>query len=143
MKYINRVFFLLLGVLAFALTSCSEKSVKAAENKVDESFSLVGKHATIEYPEMKAEIQYLSDSTLHWKTTSLENEVHEATEKMSYKQVADGLFFVNWIEQDGITVSQVLDSKKGIVSVYLSFADKESDRGERSAIFMEGKVTFN
>ena len=142
-KYINRMCLLLCSLVALIFTSCSEKVTKIEENKSEEDFSLIGKQVTIEYPEMKAEIQYLSDSTLHWQTTNQQNVVEKGIEKKSFQQVTGDLFFINWIEKDGITVSQVLDATKKEVYVYMSFSDKESNRGQRSATFMKGKVTFN
>ncbi|GAE85333.1 hypothetical protein JCM10512_3756 [Bacteroides reticulotermitis JCM 10512] len=92
---------------------------------------------------MKAEITYSSDSTLHWKTIDQQNVTAEGDEKMSVKQVGDSLFFINWIEQDGETVSQVVDLKKQIVTVFLSYHDPNSDSGQRAGIPFEGKLTFS
>lgn len=133
--------------VAALLISCNGKNERVTEttsnvDKAENSFAIIGKQVVIEYPEMKAEIHYLSDSTLHWKTTDLQNREEEGIEEISYQQVADNLFFLNWIEKDGVTVSQVMDTAKEKVYVYMSFSDEDSNRGQRSAIFMEGKVTF-
>lgn len=120
----------------------NELITEAKTQEVDNDFTLIGKQIAIEYPDMQANIEYLSDSTLHWTTVKPQNIVEEGIEQMSYQQVAKDLFFINWIEKDGTTVSQVLDVTKQKVYVYLSFSDEESERGKRSAVFIEGKVKF-
>ena len=85
-KYINRMCLLLCSLVALIFTSCSEKVTKIEENKSEEDFSLIGKQVTIEYPEMKAEIQYLSDSTLHWQTTNQQNVVEKGIEKRVFSK---------------------------------------------------------
>lgn len=124
------------------ISSISDTILNISKTNIDTTFALSGKKITIEYPEMKAEVEYLSDSTLHWKTTSLENIVEDGFEKISIQQISNNLFFINWIEKDGITVSQVLDITNKRVYAYMSFSDKGSPRGQRSAILTEGKITF-
>ena len=139
-------YLLALGTSLGLLLGCSGKpSETSGEQVAPQStiYSIIGKHVRIEYPEMKAEITYSSDSTLHWKTINQQNVVAEGDEKMSIKQVGDSLFFINWIEQDGETVSQVVDLKKQIVTVFLSYHDPNSDRGQRTGIPFEGKLTFS
>ena len=40
------------------------------------------------------------------------------------KLISGAQFFVNWIENDGTTVSQVVDVEKKIISVFLTYADE-------------------
>ncbi|PXY42446.1 hypothetical protein DMB65_03350 [Flavobacterium cheongpyeongense] len=103
---------------------------------------LVGKKGKITFPEMIAEVNYLNDSTLHWKTTSKEGIVVEGYEKMYYKKLTDNLHFLNWIEKDGWTVSQIIDTKAGTVKAFWSFADEKSQRGKRTSMFVDGKFEF-
>ena len=62
---------------------------------------------------------------------------------MSCAQVGDSLFFINWIEQDGETVSQVVDFKKKTVTVFLSSHDENSNRGQRGSAFFVGNLKLN
>jgi len=80
----------------------------------------------------------VSENQLHWKTTIAEGVVSEGTETMHYKKIGDHLFFINWIERDGLTVSQVIDTQKESVDAFLSYADETSSQGKRSASFIQG-----
>ena len=40
------------------------------------------------------------------------------------KLIIEKLFFVNWIENDGTTVIQVVDVEKKIISVFLTYTDE-------------------
>ena len=135
---------ILAAFLVLVVTSCNNQSKKeqitAGENSIITSdYSLIGKKGIIIFPEMKAEVNYTSDSILHWKTTNDKGVVAEGTEKMSYKKVNDNLHFLNWIEKDGFTVSQIIDTKKGTVNAFWSYADDKSPKGKRSAMFVVGK----
>lgn len=107
-----------------------------------EDFSLIGKNGLITFPEMKAVVNYKSDSTLHWKTTDAKGEVLEGDEAISYSKLNDHLHFLNWIEKDGWTVSQIIDTKAGTVKAFWSFNDDKSTRGKRSSMFVDAKFEF-
>lgn len=144
-KIINYLSVVCFGLLFFI--SCSNNEENQKEQKNDSStskeFSLTGKYITVTYPDMKAEITYTSDSTLHWKTIQENNQIAEGDEKMNYKCVGDSLFFINWIEKDGVTVSQVVDFKHEKVTVFLSMHDDNSSHGQRGSVFFEGKLKVN
>lgn len=94
------------------------------------------------YPDFKAEVHYLTDSTLHWKTTSADGKINEADEKMFYKKLNEHQFFLNWIEADGISISQVIDTKAKTVTAFGTVADEKSPRGKRSSMNLEGSFEF-
>lgn len=131
--------FLVILALFYA---CDASNSKKEGQPKEILTSLVGREVTIEYPDMKADVTYLNDSTLHWSTIGENGELAEGTEYMSYKNLGDNRFFINWIEQDGITVSQVVDANRGEVTAFISFNDEASSTGKRSATLMVGKLTF-
>ena len=88
-------------------------------------------------------VNYISDSLLHWKTIDTTGRVTEGDEKVSYKKVTENLYFVNWIEKDGFTVSQVIDTESGTASAFWSFAKKTSKQGGRDYQFSEGTFRFD
>ena len=51
------------------------------------------------------------------------------------KLISGTQFFVNWIENDGTTVSQVVDVEKKTVSVFLTYVD---ENGKRLSQSLEG-----
>lgn len=51
------------------------------------------------------------------------------------KKIDGAKFFVNWIEKDGTTVSQVIDVEKKTVEAFLTFDDA---KGKRVSQMLEG-----
>lgn len=95
---------------------------------------LIGKKALLTYPSLKAEVQYLSDNQLHWKTTDPQGQVAEQTNALTLKAINPTQYFLSWVEDDGTTVSQVIDIEKGTVTAYLTYEDK----GKRVSELLEG-----
>lgn len=130
------------GLSIFLLfQACAGNSNPAAE-KSDAAEALIGKTAKITYPDFSAEVQYLNDSTVHWKAVDKTGKTNEGMEHISYKQLNGHLYFLNWIEKDGLTVSQVINTKEGEVDAFLSYKDDKSSAG-RAAQFLKGKFEFN
>jgi len=117
----------------------SKATLKADENTSE----IIGKSATLEFSKFKVIETFVSDSTLHWKHIDNDGTVTEADEHVSYKKLNDNQFFINWIEKTGLTVSQILDTKAGIATAYVSRADEKSQRGKRAATFFEGSFKLN
>lgn len=129
------------GFLATAIVlSCNRKNENPTEKRTSANSELLGKKAIITFPEMRAEVTYHKDSTLHWKTTDKNGLINEGDEKMDYKKLSEDLHFLNWIEKDGWTVSQVVNTKDGTVKSFWSFADDSSPRGKRKSLFVDGKI---
>lgn len=135
--------------IAIMLFSCNNNSTKdvtmdkKSTTAETANFSLIGKKGIITFPEMKANVTYISDSTLHWKTTDNKGAILEGDEKMSYKRLSDNLHFLNWIEKDGWTVSQIIDTKNGTVKAFWSFEDAQSEKGKRNSMFVDAKFEFD
>jgi hypothetical protein len=138
---------ILIAILGIVFISCNNQQ-KKEQNTTDKTeeiisdYSLIGKKGIITFPEMKAEVNYTSDTTLHWKTTDNKGVVAEGDEKISYQKLTDNLHFLNWIEKDGFTVSQIIDTKNGTVKAFWSFADNKSTRGKRGSTFVDAKFEF-
>lgn len=123
------------------ITACNNQQENNADKtkEITMDYTLIGKKGKITFPEMKAEVNYSSDSTLHWKTTDNKGIVAEGDEQISYQMLSDNLHFLNWIEKDGWTVSQIIDTKNGTVKAFWSFNDEKSERGKRSSMFVDAK----
>jgi hypothetical protein len=109
---------------------------------MDEKHALIGQRGQIEFPEAVATVDYISEKSLKWRTVDKNGTISEAIETIDYERVAPHLHFLNWIEKDGWTVSQIIDTKSGTVKAYWSFDDNKSERGNRSAIFVSGSFAF-
>ena len=89
----------------------------------------------LSYPGLTANVKYLNDSTIYWKTTDEKDSVAEGTNRMVMKKIDGTKFFVSWIEKDGTTGSQVIDVEKKTVEAFLTFDDA---KGKRIAQMLEG-----
>jgi hypothetical protein len=109
---------------------------------VNETYTLIGRKGKIAFPEATATVDYLSETALHWKTKDSAGIVAEADEHISYLRLSETLHFLNWIEKDGFTVSQVIDTKEKNVTAYWSFSDTESQRGGRASTLVKGRFEY-
>lgn len=130
-------------VLGLVFTALIFGGGKACARSKQKKVSIIGKRVTLTYPMMTAQVHYLSEKQLEWKTIDKEGNVATGKENISYKRLGSDKFFLNWIEQDGVTVSQVLDMKKKIITVFMSYADEDHGRGGRAAELFEGTVKVN
>ncbi len=151
----NRILFMGL-VVATLLASCNQKKVAEIEKSIalpsdltvaklmenTEEYQLLGRKGKIIFPDRVAEVEYVDETQMHWKTTNDENEVIEGDEKINYVQISEQEFFVNWIEDTGFTVSQIINTKTGDVKAFWSFEDTKNGRGGRSSKFVDGKFEF-
>ena len=119
--------------LALLASACCCKQDKC--NTQDYEITLIGHMATLSYPGLTANVKYLNDSTIYWKTTDEKDSVAEGTNRMVVKKIDGTKFFVSWIEKDGTTVSQVIDLEKKTVEAFLTFDDA---KGKRIAQTLEG-----
>jgi hypothetical protein len=104
-------------------------------NTQDHDIILIGHKATLSYPGLTTNVKYLNDSTIYWKTTDEKDSVAEETNRMVMKKIDGTMFFVNWIEKDGTTGSQVIDVEKKTVEAFLTLDDA---KGKRIAQMLEG-----
>lgn len=82
---------------------------------------------------------YLSDKELKWEALGevTEGEAPDGTEPYWSKEIADGIFNINWIEKDGMTASQIVDFNTHNVLAFLTWAD-DTARGGRDQILQSG-----
>lgn len=119
--------------LALLASACCCKQDKC--NTQDHEITLIGHKALLSYPGLTANVKYLNDSTIYWKTTDEKDSVAEGTNRMVMKKIDGTKFFVSWIEKDGTTVSQIIDLEKKTVEAFLTFDDA---KGKRIAQTLEG-----
>lgn len=101
---------------------------------------LNGKQVEVAYETgAKYVMNYLSESELKWEVLGEvpEGEVASAVEPYAFYHIADGIYNINWIEQDGMTASQILDFNTQTVYVFLTWADEEG-RGGRGQVLQKG-----
>lgn len=92
------------------------------------SVNIIGKQALLKYPALTAQVSYLSDKEIHWKTTDDKGQVAEQTNALTLKSINPTQYFLSWVENDGTTVSQVIDTEKGTVTAFLTYEEGRQAR---------------
>ena len=136
-----RIALALCGLLFVASNNAKRKKLLSSENvevaQAEPTYKLIGQRVQLLYEGgMKAEVQYLNDTTLHRKTT-VNGSVAEEQNTMVQRRIDNSRFFVNWIENDGTTASQVLDFKEKTVTVFLTFTGPD---GKRHSQLLTGRL---
>lgn len=145
----KKSFLLVALVAASALVACSGTSQCKVQDTTavaqdSSELQLVGKRLLLDYGDMQAEVDYLSESSLHWAIKLPDGTQTEGNEEVSYRRLSPSSFFVSWIEADGTTVSQVLDLRTKSVQAYLTMAadsTQASARGGRQGQLLEGRIS--
>lgn len=137
----KKILLFLIMTLAVFITSCMDKKCgKNEEKNIIQKQDIIGKRLILTYYSgMIAKVHYVSEKEVHWQTFENEIKTGEDTEEMDYYRLNDYQFFVNWIEKDGTTVSQIIDLKNHTVRVYLTYEDSNTIAG-RMAQVLAGKV---
>lgn len=107
-------------------------------------FKYINKSIIVDYENgYLFQIDYLSDNEL--KFTSLKERTDGGpmaeNETYFYKELADDIFFVNWIEEAGVVVSQILDFNKMEVDTFMTW-EQEDARGKRGYLVNHGVIHF-
>ena len=89
------------------------------------------------------QIDYLSDQELKFTSLKPRTDGGPMTETETYfsKELADGLIFVNWIEEAGVVVSQILDFNKMEVETFMTWEQADA-RGKRGYLVNHGQIRF-
>lgn len=138
--------YILAMVVLFTACDCPNKTCEAnTQTPTTEAVAtpapvnIIGKQALLKYPALTAQVSYLSDKEIHWKTTDDKGQVAEQTNALTLKSINPTQYFLSWVEDDGTTVSQVIDTEKGIVTAFLTY----EEGGKRVSQLLEGTFQLN
>ncbi|RBQ30633.1 hypothetical protein CRU92_11470 [Arcobacter sp. FW59] len=123
---INIYTILLIVMLAFS--GCDTK----IETK--DEISLAGKIFEYDYGTAGYRVEYKSDDVLHWKAIKGEETGRESDEAYKMQKLGENVYFVSWVEADGLGVSIVLNLKENKVNAFLKI--------DREIIPLSGTVTI-
>ena len=122
--------YILAMVALFTACDCPNKTCEAnTQTPTTEAVAtpapvnIIGKQAILKYPALTAEVSYLSEKEIHWKTTDDKGQVAEQTNALTLKSINPTQYFLSWVENDGTTVSQVIDTEKGTVTAFLTYKE--------------------
>ena len=126
-------------VALFTACDCPNKTCEAntqttTTEVLTTPVNIIGKRAMLKYPALTAEVSYLSEKEIHWKTTDDKGQVAEQTNALTLKSINANQYFLSWVENDGTTVSQVIDTEKGTVTAFLTY----EEGGKRVSQLLEG-----
>jgi phenolic acid decarboxylase len=86
---------------------------------------LIGKTFQYDYGKGGAyEVHFASSTAMTWRRVKGQGVGEGAIETYQIQRVGQNIYFINWIERDGLCVSQVLDLNANKITVSL-FRDHE------------------
>lgn len=87
-------------------------------------------------------IEYLNDEQLQWKALAKTAEGAPSVEKEPYSsyELSEGIYMVNWIEESGLVVSQIVDFNHSKVWAFMTWPD-DNARGHRAQLLHKGTLT--
>ena len=141
-----RPLFTLAAALSL-LTACSGDSSGTKTSQEDAppvqttDTTLVGKRLHLRFPENVSTVEYLSHKHLFWKSKDSVHGSKEGEDNYSAIRIGASVFFVNWVEADGTTVSQVLDLDERTCQAFLTshiYSGRDVNRG---TVTLSGKIT--
>lgn len=84
--------------------------------------SLVGETVVIRYESgLELEAHYESETRMTWAALSGPQEGQQGTEHIAAEEVAPGVFFISWVEENGVTVSNVLNFHSHRAFAFVTF----------------------
>ena len=99
---------------------------------------LIGKNLLFQYESGLQVIgRYSSPTEVSWEALTGPAKGSKGTESVVMAEIAPNIFFVNWIEKSGTTVSQTLDLEKLVVTAFVTF---DTPQG-RQSMFDKGTLT--
>jgi len=100
--------------------------------------NLIGRRLRFHYDSGLEVVGYYSTPTeVFWEALTGPAKGSKGTESVNMAEVAPNVFFVNWVEKSGTTVSQVLDLDKLVVTAFVTF---DTPQG-RQSMFDKGTLT--
>ncbi|MCX2680071.1 MoaF N-terminal domain-containing protein [Galbibacter sp. EGI 63066] len=111
------------------IISCKNETRKVEVTQEEKSIpkkivSLSGKILEYNYGDYVYKVNFKSENKLHWKCIKGDEKGKEADETYSTQRLNNYTFFISWVEQDGLGVSEVINLKDNTVNCFLKI-DKE------------------
>jgi hypothetical protein len=100
--------------------------------------NFVGKTVVMRYESgLEVKGYYPSTEELRWQALTGPSQGSEGVERIYSSEIAPNIYFINWLEAGGTTVSQILDMNRSAVTAFVTFDAGDS----RQAVFDSGLVT--
>ena len=129
------------------VTSChsSDTSQKAHSEQAPSPVqstdtTLVGKRLYLNFPTNSSTVEYISDDHLFWSSRDSVHGHKESEDTYHAVRIGSSVFFVNWVEADGTTVSQVLDLKEHTCQTFLTSNIFSKKKDKRVTVVLSGTI---
>ena len=129
------------------VTSChsSDTSQKAHSEQAPSPVqstdtTLVGKRLHLHFPTNSSTVEYISDDHLFWSSRDSIHGYKEGEDTYHAVRIDSSVFFVNWVEADGTTVSQVLDLKEHTCQTFLTSNIFSKKKDKRVTVVLSGTI---
>lgn len=103
--------------------------------------TLIGKRLYFNFDNNISIVEYLSDQHLYWLSKDSVHGEKEGEDRYHAQHIEPHIFFVNWVEADGTTVSQVLDLKARSCQAFINSNVYSLDKRERRTVVLSGRIT--
>lgn len=103
--------------------------------------TLIGKRLYFNFDNNISIVEYLSDQHLYWLSKDSVHGEKEGEDRYHAQHIEPHIFFVNWVEADGTTVSQVLDLKARSCQAFINSNVYSRDKRERRTVVLSGRIT--
>nr|WP_314651176.1 MoaF N-terminal domain-containing protein [uncultured Porphyromonas sp.] len=113
----------------------------AAEPPQSSDTTLVGKRLYFAFDGNSSVVEYLSDRHLHWLSRDSVHGEKEGEDRYHAQHIESHIFFVNWVEADGTTISQVLDLKERTCQAFINSNVYARNRRGRQTVVLSGRIT--
>lgn len=129
----------ILVILSAGFSACDRQTTTSARSGAahhhtsiqDSDTVLVGKRIYLRFPTNESVVEYVSSHLLYWSSKDSVHGYKEGEDRYHVLQIEPHVFFVNWAEADGTTVTQVLDLKSRTCQAFISsevYGDAQSRR---------------
>ena len=102
--------------------------------------TLVGKRLYLHFPTNSSTVEYISDDHLFWSSRDSIHGYKEGEDTYHAVRIDSSVFFVNWVEADGTTVSQVLDLKEHTCQTFLTSNIFSKKKDKRITVVLSGTI---
>lgn len=119
-------------------SSCESRTTAASTGAAlhrssiqDSDTVLVGKRIYLSFPTNESVVEYISPQHLYWSSRDSVHGYKEGEDRYHALQIEPHVFFVNWAEADGTTVTQVVDLQQRTCQAFISsniYGDKHQRR---------------
>lgn len=86
-------------------------------------------------------IEYADANRLRWEGIEGPAKGESGSERYTIREISKGLYFIGWVEKDGLDVSQILDLNKMQAYSHITYNDDSNVEGRRAETYTAGTVT--